>query len=118
MTFTEHEIEIILEIHSQLALDFKGRIPISRLAADHNMSESTASRGFKFLYKKTINQYRIELAMKYAMELLQQGEQIKAIKIELGYSHKSKFNKLFKKLHGYNPSELTVVKDLKINLQE
>ena len=118
MTFTEHEVEIILEIHSQLALDFKGRIPISKLVADHNMSESTASRGFKFIYKKTIHQYRIELAMKYAMELLQQGTQIKAIKIELGYSHKSKFNKLFKKVHGYNPSEHATIKDLKINLQK
>lgn len=118
MKFTEHELEIILEIHDRLANDFKGRIPVSRLVANHNMSLSTASRGFKFIYKKTINQYRIELAMQHAMQLLQQGEQIKAVKIELGYSHKSKFNKLFKKVHGCNPSEIITANDSTDDLQK
>jgi methylphosphotriester-DNA--protein-cysteine methyltransferase len=117
MTFTEHEIEIILEIHNQLIKDVKGKNPVSRLVSNLKMSESTARRGFKFIFKKTINQYRIELAMAYAKQLLEQGEQIKVVKIELGYSYKSKFNQHFKKIHGYNPSNPPPAKDLKSDLQ-
>jgi AraC-like DNA-binding protein len=104
MNFTEQELNIISEIYIQLNINFKTRTPISILIAKHNISESTATKGFKFIYKITIHQYRLELAMNYAKVMFSEGHQIKFIKSELGYSYNSSFVKAFKKVHGHIPS--------------
>lgn len=103
MTFHNSEIEVFIEIHSQLQTNFNKRIRVRDLARQYNISITTLTKGFQFHYSKSIQQHRLECCMEQAKILIEKGYQIKAIKIELGYTTASSFARAFKKVHGCIP---------------
>lgn len=60
---------------------------------------------FKKIYGKTINQYKTELAINKAAELITQtSNPISQIVNEIGYNNRTHFNKLYKSTFGLTPS--------------
>jgi AraC-like DNA-binding protein len=89
--------------------------PIDRLARLAAMNRTKLRSLFKETYGQTISQFRTELRMRRAHQLLQETKlSVAEIGFELGYADASSFIVAFKKFFGFNPgwirtSQRTVV---------
>jgi AraC family transcriptional regulator len=103
MTFLNDEIEIFAEIHLLLQSGFKKRIRVRDLARQYNISQSTLTRGFQHHYHKTVQEHRLTCCMQYAKLLMDKGQQIKSVRMELGYKTSGGFTKAFRRVFGHIP---------------
>lgn len=79
------------------------RIRIADLATEFQMSESYLRKGFKLYHGITIHQFHLRKSMDYALEQMQEGEQIKVIAIRFGYYFPGSFTRAFKNIHHFAP---------------
>jgi AraC-like DNA-binding protein len=105
MSLSEHEKQIIEKVHNFISNNYKKHILIAHLVRDYGISESTLTKGFKFLYNKTIYRFRLEKSMQYAKSQREEGVQIKNIKKELGYKTTGSFARAYRKIYGGAPTK-------------
>ncbi len=81
-------------------------ISISELAERVNLNRTTLQQVFKQIYGVTINEYRNQVRMQEAKNLLLRGDlSVTEVAGMCGYSNASKFAATFKKVTGYLPGE-------------
>lgn len=100
---THYNTKVIKMVHKRINKDFKIHVPIADLAIEYKLSETMLTKGFKYLYKKSIYKYQLELAMRYAMSMIKKGAKINDLTIELGYSDPGCFARALKSVYGQSP---------------
>ncbi len=102
-TFQDHRINQVYEF---VMKNFQKDIKISQVAHLINMTNTSFCRFFKERAKKSFIKYLNEIRVGYACKLLLQGElSIGQIAYESGFGNISNFNKQFKNLKNFTPSE-------------
>ena len=82
-------------------------IPVTQLAEMAMLGESMFRRKFKEITAKTPVQYKNELRLKKAYEMLTSGEfSVTETAMITNFNDLSYFNRMFKKQYGLNPSEV------------
>jgi AraC-like DNA-binding protein len=105
MRFTQYEIQVLIEIHDLIQNNFKNHVFIKDILCKYHIPESTLSQAFKQLFHKSISQYRLELCMHYAKTLIEQGWQVKAVTLMMGYTTTGSFSRAFRKIYFCSPGK-------------
>jgi len=105
MSLKHFEILLIREVYFQIQRSITHPVALKVLIAETNISAPTFIKYYKQLYGQTPAQHRIALTMKYADKQLVQGESVKNIAKELGYSTVQNFSRVYKLAKGYPPSK-------------
>lgn len=100
-TFEERLIE---QITRYLIENMRLSINVSKVASLFNISPSTLQRLFKKYLHHSFQHYLENLRISRARKLINEGWRIKEIMYEVGYKHRSTFNKAFLKKYHYPPS--------------
>ncbi len=82
---------------------FSENIDLDKVASQAHVSKFHFIRVFKKYYGCTPNQCLQDVRIKKAKQLLQQGSSIEEACMTVGFSSKTSFAGLFKKLTGYTP---------------
>lgn len=93
-------------ITSKLFIDkhFPDDLNLDSIAAKANVSKFHFIRLFKKYYGKTPNQYLQEIRVENAKRLFRKGKTLDQVCIAVGFTSKTTFSSLFKKLTGATPS--------------
>ena len=106
MKLKKEDIENIRKARDLLAKNQRYHITISDLSRETRMNRTKLQYGFKQLFGISIDDYRIQLRMERAKELLEQTEKsVKEISILLGYKSMGSFSTMFKKLFMVSPTQ-------------
>lgn len=96
----------IKAICSYVDKNFASPIPLKVLAELTNMSEAALSRFFKHQTGKNITEYIIDVRIgKAARQLVETDKPVAEICYSTGFNNCSYFNRIFKRIKGYTPSE-------------
>lgn len=82
------------------------KITLQTISKLSSMSVSTYCKEFKKYYNMTFLQYLNSQKMKYAFEMLSEGQSISAVAESLGYREVNSFRKIFRKFFNINPGEV------------
>jgi len=94
------------EVYHYVMQNFQNLIKLEQIAEIVNMTASSFSRYFKRVNGKTFSQYVSEIRIGYACRLLIENEyQISRVCFESGFNNLSNFNRQFKSIMNYSPSE-------------
>lgn len=94
------------EVYHYVMQNFQNQIRLEKIAEIVNMTASSFSRYFKRVNGKTFSQYLSEIRIGYACRLLIENEhQISRVCFESGFNNLSNFNRQFKSIMNYSPSE-------------
>ncbi|MFT7035137.1 MAG: AraC-like DNA-binding protein [Cyclobacteriaceae bacterium] len=94
------------EVYHYVMQNFQNEIKLKQIAEIVNMTASSFSRYFKRVNGKTFSQYVSEIRIGYACRLLIENEyQISRVCFESGFTNLSNFNRQFKSIMNYSPSE-------------
>lgn len=94
------------EVYHYVMQNFQSQIKLEQIAEIVNMTASSFSRYFKRVNRKTFSQYVSEIRIGYACRLLIENEyQISRVCFESGFNNLSNFNRQFKSIMNYSPSE-------------
>lgn len=81
-------------------------ITIDDLSRETQLNRNKLQYGFKEVFRISIDEYRLQLRMMKAKELLEQTKKsVKEISVLLGYRSMGSFSTMFKKMYGITPSE-------------
>lgn len=105
MQINHRNIQKFRDVESFIMNHLEKRIRIADLAAEFQLSESYLRKGFKLYYGITIHQFHLRKSMEFALEQMQQGEQIKVIAIRFGYYFPGSFTRAFKNVHHFAPQQ-------------
>jgi AraC-like DNA-binding protein len=101
---SEKELSSVDRVKILLEANPEEEYPIERLARLAAMNRTKLRSIFKKTYGQTISQFRTEIRMKRAHELLYETEaSVAEIGFDLGYADASSFIVAFKKYFGFNP---------------
>ena len=101
--FKDNKIQKIIAF---LNKRYTGKLSLADVAAFAAMNPTAFCRYFKENVGKTFMEYIIEMRIGYACKLLAVGRfNISQISIECGFETISHFNRCFKKITGYSPTE-------------
>jgi AraC-like DNA-binding protein len=91
--------------HSRNYIDkhFSEDINLDKIAAKALVSKFHFTRVFKKYYGRTPNQYLQEVRIENAKQLLQEGKTIDEACYAIGFTSKTSFISLFKKMTGFTP---------------
>jgi AraC-like DNA-binding protein len=103
MQLNHHNMEKFREVEMFIMSRLEKRIRIADLSREFNLSESYLRKGFKVCYGITLHQFHLKQSMHYALEAMQQGEQIKSVAIRFGYYFPGSFTRAFKSVHHFSP---------------
>lgn len=106
LTLTQYNTRVILQICHKINDNFKKQISMADLVEEFKLSESVLTKRFKFVYKQTIYQYRVQRVMQYAAERMGHGASPKYLTKELGYSNYRSFARAFKSVFGGLPKKV------------
>jgi AraC-like DNA-binding protein len=102
-TFKKKKLD---EVYEYIMKNFQKNISLDEIAGIANMNKSAFCRYFKMVNGKTFSDYMNEIRVGYACKLLlEQKYTIVEISDNSGYNNLSNFNRQFKKITGYSPSE-------------
>jgi AraC-like DNA-binding protein len=87
------------------------RIAIKELCELSGLGESKLTKAFKFCYQTSIFQYQLFISMEYAKALIEDGMQVKAVAILLGYRKMGHFTRAFSKVFDRPPSGFKLKKE-------
>ncbi len=94
------------KVHSYVFNNFKNQITLNDIAEIAFMNPSAFSRYFKRVNRKTFSRYLNEIRIGYACKLLlEQKYNVTDICFESGYNNLSNFNRQFKLITNYSPTE-------------
>jgi AraC-like DNA-binding protein len=100
----EKELCSVERVKALLQENPAGEFPIERLGRLAAMNRTKLRSIFKETYGQTISQFRTEVRMKRAHELLHETDlSVAEIGFDLGYADASSFIVAFKKFFGFNP---------------
>lgn len=97
MSLTPHEIEILQEVYAYIETEFSAHMSIAAIAKKYRMAQSTLIKAYKELYNLTPSQHRKNAIIRYSIQRLTEGAELKAIAMELGYDNYSNFKRLIKR---------------------
>lgn len=97
------EKELLQRIITYLEAHLSMQITVSLTASEFNLSKTALQRLFKTHLQQTFQQYLENLRMSRAIQLIYEGRGIKEIMFEVGYRHRSSFNKAFLKKFKHPP---------------
>ncbi len=97
----------MMEIKEWLHQNLDKKIVVEDIADEFGMSLSKLKRDFKTLFNRSVYQYFTDIKMNEAMKRLQTGDYtVSQVAYDVGYENPSKFTQMFKKMKGFNPSEI------------
>jgi len=99
-------IDVVYEVKKYIDVNFSQKLSLSELAKMFSVSEGHLSRKFKKKTGKTISEYILTLRLTSARRLLESSSMsVRDIAENVGFSSLNHFDKMFKKDHGFTPSE-------------
>lgn len=93
------------EVKKILNLRFMESISVEDIAKSLNIDKRYMSRLFKKSFGKTVISYLIEIRMRKACDLLNEGYSVSDTASIVGYNDSFNFSKMFKKTNGISPME-------------
>ncbi|MCA1336893.1 helix-turn-helix transcriptional regulator [Pseudooceanicola marinus] len=104
LTFSQRELEMFEQARDKLSTDFSTHYTVPVLARELGTNATKLKRGFKFLYGKTIFDFRKAYRMDHAMQLLRQRDMsVAEVAREVGYERQASFTAAFKAHFGVLP---------------
>lgn len=105
---SNENFEKLKEAKSLLDTNFVNAPSLTELSKMIYLNEYTLKKEFKICFGTTVKQYIISLRMKYAMDLIKEGEHsITEIAHKCGYNGLIQFSTAFKKFYGRPPTRLS-----------
>jgi AraC-like DNA-binding protein len=106
MKLKKEDIESIRRARDLLIKNQRYHITISDLSRETRMNRTKLQYGFKQIFGVSIDDFRIQMRMEKAKELLEQTEKsVKEISILLGYKSMGSFSTMFKKMFMLSPTQ-------------
>jgi AraC-like DNA-binding protein len=106
MKLKKEDIERIRLAKELLTKSRHYHLTIEDLSRETQLNRNKLQFGFRELYQISIDEYRIQLRMEKARQLLEQTEKsVKDISVMLGYKSMGSFSAMFKKVYRKTPSE-------------
>jgi AraC family transcriptional activator of pyochelin receptor len=106
MKLKKEDIQRIALAKELLAKNRRYHITINDLSKETQLNRNKLQFGFKEMFGISIDDYRIQLRMEKAKELLEETEKsIKEISILVGYKSLGSFSAMFKKIFMKSPTE-------------
>lgn len=106
MKLKDYDTECIRAAHSILATEPLRHITIEGLALEVGLNRTKLQYGFKKLYGRSIDEYRLHVRMRCASKLLRQTDKsIKEIARLTGYKTISSFSVAFKRVFRQPPTQ-------------
>ena len=106
MKLKEYDTECIRAAHAILATDPFRYKTIEGLALEVGLNRTKLQYGFKKLYGRSIDEYRVQVKMRIASKLLRQTDKsIKEIARLTGYKNISSFSVAFKRVFKTPPTQ-------------
>jgi AraC-like DNA-binding protein len=106
MKLKKEDIESIRRARDLLIKNQRYHITISDLSRETRMNRTKLQYGFKQIFGVSIDDFRIQMRMEKAKELLEQTEKsVKEISILLGYKSMGSFSTMFKKMFRLSPTQ-------------
>ena len=100
----EADTERINRIYAYSLAHFQQAIPLADIAAVANLSAHSFCRYFKAHSRKPYSRFLLELRVRHACQLLQEGElSVAQVCFESGFNQFSGFNKYFRQITGKSP---------------
>lgn len=104
--YTKAQVTIAKEVREILSADLTAHYSARKLAERYAISESSLKNYFRGVYGRNISEYRNELRMKKAAELLCFTRlSVLEIAMRTGYQNQSKFAAAFKRTYAMSPRE-------------
>jgi AraC-like DNA-binding protein len=94
----------VVRAKSYIDRNFSDNINLDTIAAKAHVSKFHFIRVFKKYYGRTPNQYLQEIRIESAKKFLQKGKKIDDVCSSVGFSSKTSFISLFKRLTGLTPA--------------
>lgn len=105
---SSENFEKLKKAKSLLDINFVNAPSLTELSKMIYLNEYALKKGFKICFGTTVKQYVISLRMKYAMDLIKEGNHsITEIAHKCGYNGLVQFSAAFKIFYGKPPSNLT-----------
>ena len=105
-SFKKTERKNLGKVYEYIVNNFKDPISLNDIASLVNMNASSFSRFFRRVNRKTFSRYLNEVRIGYACKvLLEQKHSITYVCYESGFNNISNFNRQFKKITHYSPTE-------------
>lgn len=99
-------IDVVYEVKKYIDVNFSQNLSLSQLAKMFSISEGHLSRKFKKKTGKSVSEYIMQIRLMSARRLLESSSMsIRDIAENVGFSSLNHFDKMFKKDHGFTPSE-------------
>ncbi len=105
-TFKKSDNKNLYKPYEYIFNNFNKSISLNDVAKVANMNPSSFSRFFKRANRKTFSKYLNEIRIGYACKLLMENKySITAVCYESGFNNVSNFNRQFKTITGFSPTE-------------
>lgn len=105
---SNENFEKLKEAKSLLDIHFVNAPSLTELSKMIYLNEYALKKEFKICFGTTVKQYVISLRMKYAMDLIKEGNySITEIALKCGYNGLIQFSTAFKRFYGKSPSSLS-----------
>ncbi|NLP56899.1 AraC family transcriptional regulator [Lutibacter sp. B1] len=105
-SFKKTENTKLDDVYSYMFNNFKNQISLNEIAEIAHMNPAAFSRHFKKVNKKPFSKYLNEIRIGYACKLLlEQKYNVTDICYESGFNNLSNFNRQFKTITNYSPTE-------------
>lgn len=103
---TDPDTELFHKAVDYMNSNIHTQTKVSDIAKSFNVSESTLKRIFDKFTGIGVHRYFVQLKMKTATELLQNGMSVGSVSEKLGFSSPGYFSAAYKRETGINPSEI------------
>ncbi|WP_031428560.1 helix-turn-helix domain-containing protein [Flavimarina sp. Hel_I_48] len=101
------EITAIHNVANLINEDLMNLSSVDDLAKEAGLTPAKLQEGFKLLYGNTVNQYIVDRRLEKAFWLLSQTDsQISDVVLEIGFSSRSHFSKIFKEKYDISPIDV------------
>lgn len=108
--FHPEDTNTILQVAEHITEHIEQHVTIEELSQKFNINRDKLQNLFKTIFGKTIADYARLVRMNKALSELKLGKTVSEVGYQMGYSNLSHFSKAFRKVHGFNPSEVNKVK--------
>ena len=99
-------IDVVYEVKKYIDVNFSQKLSLAELAKMFSISEGHLSRKFKKKTGRSVSEYIMTVRLTSARRLLESSSMsIRDIAENVGFSSLNHFDKMFKKDHGFTPSE-------------